>query len=146
MFLFDVYASSRADELAPVPWTQEQKWAFLAQQFHAQDTDYHGRYPDADFSVIERDGVPAGRLYVARVGSGGINIVDIGLLPEHRGAGIGTALVSDIIATADREGVIVSLHVEQWNPARRLYRRLGFVEVTSNEVYIRMERRPDIVS
>jgi ribosomal protein S18 acetylase RimI-like enzyme len=35
----------------------------------------------------------------------------------------------DVLARAEREGVAVTLHVESWNPARRLYERLGFASV-----------------
>ena len=141
-FLYAVYASTRTEELAAVPWTDEQKAAFLWQQFTAQDASYRENYRDAQFSVIELDGVPVGRLYVARLEAREIRIVDIALMPDGRGHGIGSAVVDDLIETADREGVVVSLHVEHWNPALQLYERLGFVRVAQNDVHIRMERPP----
>ncbi|HEX6939117.1 MAG TPA: GNAT family N-acetyltransferase, partial [Longimicrobiales bacterium] len=67
---------------------------------------------------------------------------DIALLPEHRGRGIGTALLEALIAEADAAGKPVSIHVEQYNPARRLYARLGFREVEDLGVYVFMERPP----
>src|SRR5262249_50614225 len=63
-FLFDLYASTREAELAPVPWPPEAKRAFLAQQFNAQHAYYHQIYADADFLLILRDAVPIGRIYV----------------------------------------------------------------------------------
>ncbi|MCU1390032.1 MAG: Acetyltransferase, family [Ilumatobacteraceae bacterium] len=141
-FLSDLYASTRTEELAAVPWTDEQKATFLAQQFTAQDASYRDNYPDAQFSVVELDGVPVGRLYVARLEAGEIRIVDIALLPGVRGKGVGSALVHDLIEAADRQGVIVSLHVEHWNPAVQLYERLGFFRVAANDVHIRMEHVP----
>src|SRR3712207_8081672 len=62
-FLLDVYASTRADELAPVPWTDEQKRAFLRMQFDAQRGEYFKRFPDSDYRVILVAGRPAGRLW-----------------------------------------------------------------------------------
>jgi ribosomal protein S18 acetylase RimI-like enzyme len=141
-FLYEVYADSRADELAQVPWTDEQRAAFLMQQFAAQDAAYRENYPGADFSVIELDGVPIGRLYVARLDDGEIRIMDVALLAEHRGRGIGTSLIGEIIVRADHEEAMVSLHVEHWNPALHLYERLGFVQAAANDVYVRMERTP----
>ena len=71
-----------------MPWPPEAKRAFLAQQFAAQHTYYHQVYNDADFLLILRDGNPIGRIYVHRV-PGKICVVDIALLPEHCGQGIG---------------------------------------------------------
>lgn len=139
-FLFEVYAGTRTEELAQVPWTDEQRVAFLWQQFSAQDASYRERYPDADFSIVELDGTPIGRLYVTRLERGEIRIVDIALVAHHRRAGIGRWLLDGLIATADRDGVMVSLHVEHWNPALQLYERLGFVRAAANDVYVRMER------
>jgi ribosomal protein S18 acetylase RimI-like enzyme len=145
-----VYAATRAEELAPVPWTDEQKREFLTQQFQAQDASYHQRFPEGRFLVIERDGEPIGRLYLGRLPAvgdppgapAGLRIMDIALLPGHRGQGTGTALVQSVLAEADAEGLPVSLHVEQWNPAQRLYARLGFSVVGQNDVYFLLERPP----
>ena len=54
--------------------------------------------------------------------------MDIALLPEYRGRGIGTALLEELLVEADATGRRVTIHVERFNPARRLYERLGFVE------------------
>lgn len=140
-FLLDVYASTREAELAPVPWTPEQKAAFLKMQFEAQAADYSRNYMEADFSVIEVDGAPAGRLYVERQ-PGEIRLIDIALVPAFRGRGIGTGLLRDLLEEADAKGKGVSLHVEVFNPARRLYERLGFTAVSERTPYLLMERRP----
>lgn len=140
-FLYQVYASTRQEELAPLPWTEAQKAAFLRMQFDAQARHYHEHYPDAAFLVIVRDGRPAGRLYVHRQRQG-IRIIDIALLPEHRRAGIGTALLEELLAEGDRQGKPVSLHVEHFNPAMRLYERLGFRKVEDTGVYYLLERPP----
>ena len=124
-FLFRVYASTRWEELEAVPWTAEQKEAFLHQQFEAQDSDYRRNYEEASFDVIELAGEPVGRLYVDRR-TDDIRVVDISLLPEHRGAGIGTRLLSELLEEGARTNKRVSIHVETHNPARRLYERLGF--------------------
>ena len=138
-FLAAVYASTRTDELAPVPWTDAQKAAFLAQQFDAQDVAYRQNYPDGSFSIVELDGVPIGRLIVTRLEGNELRIVDVALLPGHRNAGIGTGLIRDVLAVAESDDLMVSLHVEVWNPAARLYERLGFRRVSANDVHVRME-------
>lgn len=127
-FLYRVYAASRADEMAMVvDWSDAQKETFLRQQFHAQDHQYHEHYPDARYDLIVRDGENAGRLYVQPMGHE-IRVMDIALLPEHRGQGIGGALMGEVMDEARESGRFVSLHVEEHNPARRLYQRLGFVD------------------
>jgi ribosomal protein S18 acetylase RimI-like enzyme len=135
-----VYAGTRAVELAMVPWTAEQKAAFCRQQFVAQHTDYQGNYPAAAYDIIERGGVALGRLYVDRR-EGDIHILDIALLPEHRGAGIGTQILRTLQEEARATGQALGIHVEKFNPALRLYERLGFRPIEDLGIYLRMEWR-----
>jgi ribosomal protein S18 acetylase RimI-like enzyme len=138
-FLAQVYASTRAHELALLPWTDEEKAAFVAHQFEAQDAHYRAHYDGASFGVIEVDGEPAGRLYVHR-GPSDIRIVDITLAPAFRGRGLGTGILRSLIAEAEGSGRKLSIHVEVNNPARRLYERLGFRPAGEHGVYLLMER------
>ena len=140
-FLHRLYATTREDELTQVDWTPEQKAAFVDQQFHAQHTYWQEHYQDTTWDLVLRDGEPIGRLYVARWPEE-IRIVDIALMPEHRGGGLGTRLVRDLFAEGDASGRKVSIHVEIFNPARRLYDRLGFVQAAERGVYLLMERPP----
>jgi GNAT superfamily N-acetyltransferase len=139
--LFRVYASTRETELAAVDWEPAQKEGFLRQQFEAQHTWYQENYAGAEFLVIEREGGPAGRLYVARW-EREIRLVDIALLPEHRSGGIGSAILGVLLAEGDAAGKPVSIHVERWNPALRLYERLGFTPIEERGPYLLMERKP----
>jgi len=134
-----VYASTRAEELAVVPWDDAQKDAFLRSQFAAQDAWWRENYADASFDFVVVDGEPAGRLYVHR-GPSEIRIVDIALLPEHRGHGIGTSLLRELFAEADAVDKSVTIHVERMNPALQLYERLGFVLAEDKGVYLFLER------
>ena len=141
-FLFALYASTRAEELALVPWSDAEKDAFLRMQFEAQRRHYATYYPTAAHDVVLADGEPAGRLYVDRR-EDEISVIDIALLPEYRGRGIGTQLLTPILAEADAVGKKVSIYVEHRNRARRLYERLGFVEVADQGVYALLERQPN---
>jgi ribosomal protein S18 acetylase RimI-like enzyme len=140
-FLYRVYASTRADEMAIVPWTDIQKEAFVRMQFRAQSAFYAEHFGGADFLVIERDGAPIGRLSLDRRDDD-IRIIDIALLPETRGMGLGTSLLREILAEGERTGKPVSIHVEHFNPALRLYRRLGFEVVADEGVYYLMRWSP----
>jgi len=139
-FLLQLYATTRADELAQVPWTDEQKAGFVVQQFEAQHAWWQEHYTGARFDLVLVDGEPAGRLYVD-VWAREIRVVDIALMPAWRGGGIGTMLLRRVFAEGDAAGKPVSIHVEVFNPARRLYERLGFVQKgTHGDVYLLMER------
>ena len=122
-------------------WNEAQQEAFLAMQFTAQHRQYHSQYPDADFQIVLVDGVPGGRLYVARL-EDEILLIDVALLTEYRNRGIGTALVEDLLAEAGQAGKPVRLHVEPFNPALRLYIRLGFEKIAEHGFYWFMERAP----
>jgi len=136
--LYQIYASTRFDELAPIGWSTEQQEAFLRMQFNAQHQCYHQQFADADYDIILRDSAPAGRLYVNRR-TDEIRIVDISLLPEYRNLGIGSSLLIDLIAEAHAAEKPLRIHVEQFNPALRLYQRLGFVKIADDPVYFEME-------
>jgi GNAT superfamily N-acetyltransferase len=110
-------------------------------QFDAQHSHYTKAFPGAEFLVIQRDDTPIGRLYVWRSAKE-ILVLDIALLPEARGTGIGTRLLGDLIAEGERSNLPIAIHVEKWNPARRLYDRLGFQEAGDEGVYLFMKRYP----
>jgi ribosomal protein S18 acetylase RimI-like enzyme len=140
-FLRRVYASTRAEELALVQWSEEQKAAFTAQQFAAQSAHYAQHYTGMSADVILLDGEPAGRLLVARWREE-IRIVDIALLPEFRGRGAGSALLRALTAESDADGRQLSIHVERNSRALRLYERLGFSVAEDKGVYLLLERLP----
>jgi ribosomal protein S18 acetylase RimI-like enzyme len=147
-FLFRLYASTRTEELAPVPWSDEQKAAFLEMQARAQHADYQRNYADADWLVIERGGADIGRLYLDRGNSSDSrhHIIDIAFLPEWRGKGLGGALLRDLLDEVGRSGKAMSIHVEKFNPAMRLYRRLGFETSEDLGVYDFMQWTPRVTA
>jgi len=136
-FLVELYGSVREPELAHVPWDGATRGAFIEHQFAAQDVHYRKHYPGATLDVIELDGSRAGRLYVHR-GARDIRIMDIALMPEFRGQGIGSGLLRSLIAEAEASDRTLSIHVEHNNPARRLYERLGFQYAGEHGVYVLM--------
>jgi ribosomal protein S18 acetylase RimI-like enzyme len=127
-FLLEVYGSTRADELALIDWSDEQKEAFLRFQFEAQHRFYHEQYPAATYSIILRDGEPVGRLYVLRA-EDLINILDITVLPQFRNTGIGTTLIGELLTEGAQSSKPVQIWVEHFNPSQRLFDRLGFSKI-----------------
>lgn len=139
-FLRDLYASTREDELALADWPEQQKRQFLRQQFEAQHAHYQQHYPAADFDVIQHGDSPVGRRYIERWDDE-YRLIDIALVPQYRNAGLGGVLMREILDKAAEEGVAVRIHVEKFNPALRLYERLGFRELEDKGVYLFMEWR-----
>ncbi|MEZ5546005.1 MAG: GNAT family N-acetyltransferase [Lysobacteraceae bacterium] len=138
-----IYASTRTEELAQTDWSEAQKAMFIAFQFQAQHQHYTMHYRNAQFFVIERDGVAVGRLYL-HWREQELRIVDIALLPQARGQGLGGALLDALMAAAAAADKAVSIHVEQMNPAMRLYSRLGFHRVGEHGVYHLMQWSPGV--
>lgn len=140
-FLSALYAQTREEELRPVPWEAEQKRLFLHDQFTKQHTHYLQHYPRAQWWVVTLEGEPIGRLYVEQT-SGELRIMDVSLLAPHRNRGLGGTLMRALLRHADEEGLAATLHVEPFNPALRLYERLGFVRADTRGVYYFMKRPP----
>lgn len=140
-FLMGLYGSVRAEELAMVSWEKGQQEAFVQMQFDAQDAEYHRNNPNGSFDVIELQGRPVGRLYVDRRPTE-IRIIDISLVPQARGAGIGSDLLAELMQEATSSGRMLTIHVEIGNRAGTLYTRLGFVEVARRGPYRRMQWSP----
>src|SRR5258708_7376847 len=115
-FLAGLYAGTREEELKQTDWTDEVKRLFCRSQFDAQCEHYAQYYPNASFDVIERDGVPVGRLYVYRSDPKDVRIVDISLVAEARGTGLGTELLLEIMRGSEEARTALSSHVQPLNP------------------------------
>ena len=90
-----------------------------------------------EFGVVATaDGEPTGVVWVTRFpaeapGYGFVRAdvpeLSVCVLPGYRGAGLGADLVGAAVTEARRRALpALSLSVEEGNPARRLYERLGF--------------------
>ena len=136
-FLKKVYFSTREKEVNQlIHWTVEMKTAFLTQQFNAQHTYYQQNYTDAKFWVIEKKQEPIGRLYYVESHEGSIRIIDIAIIPEFQKKGLGTTILNGIFERAKDIKQPITIHVESFNPAMNLYKRLGFQKISeTNGVY-----------
>jgi ribosomal protein S18 acetylase RimI-like enzyme len=141
LFLRQLFATTRADELALMGWDENQKEAFIAMQFNAQSQQYAMSYPQAEHSVILLNEDSIGRLIIDR-GENEFTLVDIALLPTHRGTGIGTHLIEDLLAEAASARKPVRLNVWHSNPAKKLYEQMGFSSANNDGVYCEMSWNP----
>lgn len=140
-FLLAVYATTRQDELALTNWDATMKTAFVNSQFKAMRVGYAGMFPDAQFSIILLEDRPVGRIVIHR-SAREIRVVDMVLLPEYCGRGIGAGLMNNIIAEARAAQKPVALHVLKMNRAFRFYERMGFFKTGDEGCYDAMEWRP----
>ncbi len=141
-FLFELYGSTRREEMAAWGWDSAQEQMFLKMQFTAQRRHYNIAFPDADHKIILSQNRPIGLIVVFRMVRE-IRLVEIALLPEHRGSGIGASLVRGLLQEAKQAGKPVTLHVGKLNRAARLYQRLGFSIIGDTGTDYKMEWRPD---
>ena len=139
-FLFKVYRSTRADEMALTGWLEVEKRAFLKMQFQLQSASYEQQYPDAQHVIILAAGKPAGRMMVDRTQEAELRGVDIAILPEFRNAGVGSFLIKGLLAEATAAGIPFRIMVERVNhKALRLYERLGFSYNGETDTHLGME-------
>jgi RimJ/RimL family protein N-acetyltransferase len=123
--LFILYASTRAEELALLPWDDAQRQAFLSMQFAAQQQHYNSYYPESEHMIILKGRLPVGRLWVDRRPDE-IRILDITILPEHRGKGIGTPIIEALMREATEPIRPLTIYVENFNRSLGFFERLGF--------------------
>jgi len=137
-FLLWLYASTRAEELALVPWTDEQRQVFLRMQFAAQQDHYRKQYPLAIHEIVLVNERPIGQLYVARL-EHEMRIIDLTIMPDQRNGGVGSFLLRRLLDEAALAARVVRIYVEDFNPSLRLFERMGFKPVEKEGMHILME-------
>jgi ribosomal protein S18 acetylase RimI-like enzyme len=141
-FLISVYFGTREQELGQVAWDEGQKEAFVRWQFERQEEEYNQRYPNARYSVILVDGVPAGRIWIG-IDDEQIRLLDIAVIPQFQNRGVGTHLLRQLMAEATETNKALRHMVFVLNDnAHRFYERLGFVVIEDLGGYKHMEWVP----
>ena len=100
--------------------------------------------PEA-FTVIQMDSHNVGVLTIEETPTE-LWLHEIYLLPNYRNQGIGTAVIQEMCARADRKNIPLKLQVLKTNPAQHLYERLGFKVVDETDPYFHMIRSREPVS
>lgn len=141
-FLIALYRSTREREFAMVPdWTEEDKQAFVMHQFTAQRHHYRNVLENCAFDVIMDGSMRVGRLYTQERQTQ-MHIIDIALVPERRNEGLGAKILTELHRQSSKVGKSLGIFVEQYNPAKHLYARLGFETVVDGGVYLEMDWPP----
>ena len=142
-FLLHLYSTTRAEEIEAWGWSEAQARLFLEMQFTARQRSYQAMYPGATYTLILKDGQPVGQ-QIADRGAKSIRLIDIAILPQYRGAGIGTLLLKDLVDESRSKKVPIELKVSKSNTAAaRLYERMGFIRLGEDAMYYEMMRNPE---
>ncbi|WP_027342345.1 GNAT family N-acetyltransferase [Hamadaea tsunoensis] len=91
--------------------------------------------------IVEVAGEFAGSVALRPAADGTRWLEHFYLAESAQGRGIGGAILRELLAGCDRDGVDVRLNVLTGSPARRLYERHGFVAESEDEVDVFMLRR-----
>jgi GNAT superfamily N-acetyltransferase len=141
-FRFTVYASTRVEEVSQWGWTSDQQALFLKRQFTARERAYPITFPGVERLLVCHEEKPIGVLAVHRTREE-IRLVDVALLPEHRGGGVGRRIVEKLQAEAQESSRPLRLQVLRASRAGNLYARLGFQPISADGVYQEMEWRAE---
>ena len=136
-----LFADARSDQVGALGLDADSGAAFLGMQRRAQQRHYRVAFPHAVDSVVEIDGEAAGRVLLAEA-DGELRLVDVALLPAHRGRGVGTTLLKSLQELASCARVPLRLSAARDGRARRLYERLGFSPTADDGVHVAMEWHP----
>lgn len=107
-------------------WDEQEQRSSLAAQWKLDEV-----------RIISVDGNDAGWLQAAELPTE-IRLQKFFILPEYQRSGIGSEVLSQLLATWKPTGKKIVLRVLKNNPARRLYERLGFSVIAEAGVVFRM--------
>jgi ribosomal protein S18 acetylase RimI-like enzyme len=140
-FLKSLILETVSAELGADSWPRPMRDHLLNLQYQARRSGIQTLGPGGCSRIIEMNRESAGWLFVSDL-EGQIRIVEIMVLAEYRGLGIGSAVIRDVLTAAAQTGKLVTLAVNAMNErALRLYERLGFQKSGGDEVQIQMRHR-----
>ena len=102
-----------------------------------QRTSFAAQWKLEEVRIISVDGTDVGWLQVAELPTE-IRLQKFFVSPQYQRSGIGSEILSNLLATWRSTGKKIVLRVLKTNPARRLYERLGFSVVAEEDVTFRM--------
>lgn len=135
-FRLALFRTSRGPGWDQLPLPADMLARVMEQQFHAQTQGYRAAYPQARLEIVTMNTEPVGRLATQR-DADALHLIDIAVVPERRGQGIGGAILRALMDEAAATGRPVTLHVARDNlAAQRLYHRLGFALAGADETHL----------
>lgn len=140
-FLYLLFASNRAAEMALMPLAASDKEFLLQVQFRSMNETFRHNFPQARYDIVELDRWAVGRL-VSEIQKDCVYFVDFALLPQAQGLGIGTTVLAAALEEPRRLGLPARLRAFSHNwAAQRLYQKLGFAVVAEEPPQFLLEWR-----
>lgn len=145
-FLRGLRAQVDAERLGLQYWSPESEdlaRKIVDLQFRAHSAHYKTIKSNWDTKdcIIELDGVPVGRFVVTQDPKV-VHLADIAVDRQHRGKGIGQAVIDATKAECVQSKRFLRLHVDPTNPALQFYLQLGFRMIEQHPTYLLMEWVP----
>jgi ribosomal protein S18 acetylase RimI-like enzyme len=141
-FRMALFRVSRGPGWDQIPLPADRLAKIMEQQFNAQIQGYRAAYPLARLEIITVEDRPIGRLATDR-GADALHLIDIAVVPEWRGQGIGAAVLRALMDEAADAATPLTLQVARDNlAAQRLYHRLGFALTTADATHLTLRRPP----
>ncbi len=138
-FLFSAFCAARCGDFIAAGCTGDHLDLILRMQFRVQQQAYQSRYPESAPDIILATDQQVGTWWVAETADEH-RIVDIAILPEFRGKGIGSALVIRLIEKARQTGKPVRSSIAKSNGRSvSFHAHLGFQICGDDGVYIQMQ-------
>ena len=110
----------------------EQTWGWDDQQQVELFRQSHQNLDESPFEILCLEEKEIG--CIAIEDKGDFLFLDyIAILPDYQNRGLGTQLIGELLELGKSRGIQVRLNVIKVNPARKLYERLGFQVVGSDE-------------
>lgn len=135
-FLYSLFVATMRSSITQV-WGiwDEPRWAAF----------FRNHFDPARYQVVVVEGHDVGALAVERR-SNEVYLDTVEIAPEYQGSGLGTALIREVLRDAWSQALPVTLQVNRANPSKRLYERLGFVEIGRTGTHYRMQAAPPTVN
>jgi RimJ/RimL family protein N-acetyltransferase len=141
-FLFTLFRSHALSLFAEMPVVEATKDALARMQFNSATATYRAQFAAARFDIIERSGVPIGRL-ITDLGGATACMVDYALVPDCRGSGLGTAIIAAVLEQLAPQDRPMRVTVMPTNLASLgLCARLGFRRVKDDGPLLVLDWRP----
>ena len=126
-------------ELGADRWPDPMRTQLLTIQYQNRRMGPRAGFPEGESHVIQWNDFAAGWIFFVQMETQ-LHLVEIMVLPDFRGKGIGADAIRQVMGLA--AGNPVRLRVNVMNAgAIRLYERLGFQKVGGSEVQHEMEAR-----
>jgi GNAT superfamily N-acetyltransferase len=142
-FLFKLFASHADRPLRQAGLAEAAVATMVDLQYRSANATHRALFPEALYSIIERDGAPVGRLIEHDEGET-VYFVDFALLPELQARGLGTAFIEQVANAWGLKGRAARVEVAYGNAASlRLCTKLGFVQIEDARMgYVNLRREP----